>query len=373
MPRPKRGPIARGSTYCEPQGTVGIRWPENDRRPQRGGFRTDTEAREWFDEHVAPRLRRGGPSGAITLDQFAELYLDRWGEDREERTVRTVRNWLKPARKRFGKWTLSELEGAVDDIADWRKRLPSADARYKSTRALRQLLAAAVRWRYMHDNPAKDIGPNPQPTSSEPDPFTRPEVDAIADELTAVDASLVIVAAETGLRTNEWIALERRDVDRRNPAVAVMRRYASGKLTPYPKTGERSRRRVPLTPRALGALDALPARLDTPILFPAQRGGHINLNNWRARIWTPAVEAAGVRQRGPYALRDTFATEALAGGVPVFEVARLMGSSVEMIERHYGGYTADGEQHLRSLLTARSAELGRKPGVNLASTNEEES
>jgi integrase len=149
-----------------------------------------------------------------------------------------------------------------------------------------------------------------------------------------------------------------------------MRRYAAGTLTAYPKT---SRRRVPLTPRALAAVEALPARLETALLFPAVKGGHVNLDNWRARVWTPALDAAGVRQRGPYALRDTFATEALAAGVPVLNLARLMGTSVSMIERNYGGQTTDAEGWLRALLAARSGSLDEKPGVNLASGDGRES
>jgi hypothetical protein len=35
-------------------------------------------------------------------------------------------------------------------------------------------------------------------------------------------------------------------------------------------------------------------------------------------------------------LRSTFASNALAASVSVFELARLMGTSVAMIERHYG-------------------------------------
>ena len=37
-----------------------------------------------------------------------------------------------------------------------------------------------------------------------------------------------------------------------------------------------------------------------------------------------------------YDLRSTFASEALAAGVSVFKLARVMGTSVAMIERHYG-------------------------------------
>ena len=110
----------------------------------------------------------------------------------------------------------------------------------------------------------------------------------------------MVFAAETGLRTNEWVALERRDLDRPARAVVVQRRYADGVLTPYPKT-ERSRRRVPLTARALSAVDALPARVDTLLLFSAPQGGHIGLETWGTREWYPALEAAGLDKRVPYA------------------------------------------------------------------------
>ena len=61
-------------------------------------------------------------------------------------------------------------------------------------------------------------------------------------------------------------------------------------------------------------MPARAGRLDTPLLFPAARGGHIGLDTWRTREWYPALEAAGLRRRGPYQLRHTFATEALTAG-----------------------------------------------------------
>jgi integrase len=160
-----------------------------------------------------------------------------------------------------------------------------------------------------------------------------------------------VFGAETGLRTNEWTAAERRDVDRTGPAIAVQRRFADGVLTPYPKT---NRRRVPLSARASEALDQLPPRLDTPLLFPAADGGHINLDNWRTREWYPALEAAGLRRRGPYQLRHTFATEALAARISIFELARVMGASVKTIDRHYGHLARDSEEAIRARLDARA-------------------
>lgn len=175
---------------------------------------------------------------------------------------------------------------------------------------------------------------------------------------------LAIFAAETGLRTNEWVAVERRDLDRDERAVTVQRRYADGLLTPFPKT-ERSRRRVPLTDRAWEAVESLPPRLSTPLLFPAAEGGYIGLDTWRTREWYPALDAVGIARRGPYHLRHTFATEALAprldGTRPLttFELSRLMGTSEAMIDRTYGHLARDSEASILERLNARTGRSGR--------------
>lgn len=353
----------RGSVFQTRDG-YGVRWPEDGRRPQRTGFRTKTEARQWFADNVAPRLRSGSPDPSVTFDAFCGLFLDRHGATVSPRTRQTLSERLASARETFGDWRLSELEGAADDVARWRASLTDT-SRYRLTLAFRQALAAAVRWRYIAVNPAVDAGKNPQPRTEELLPFTRDQVDAIAVELGPVYGPLVVFAAETGLRTNEWVALERRDLDRAGKAVAVQRRASDGVVTPYPKT-ERSRRRVPLTTRALQALDALPARLDTPLVFPAPRGGLLSLDNWRTREWYDALDAAAIERRGPYHLRHTFASEALAAGVSIFELSRVMGASVKEIDRTYGHLVRDSEDAIRARLEARAD----RSGVDLASDAE---
>jgi integrase len=347
MPR-----TTRGSIYPTRDG-YGIRWPENGERPHQPGFRTKTEARRWFAKNVAPRLDRGtSPSAEISFDEFCELFLARHGATVSASTRQTLAERLVPARATFGTFKLRELEGASADIARWRAGL-SDTSRYRFTLALRQTLGAAVRWHYLVRNPAVEAGRNPEPRAEELLPFTPDEIDALAVELGAAYGSLTVFAAETGLRTNEWTATERRDVDRDGPAVVVARRFSDGVLTPYPKT---SRRRVPLTPRALAAVDRLPPRIDTPLLFPAPAGGHLSLDNWRTREWYPALDAAGIARRGPYHLRHTFATEALARRVSIFQLARLMGTSVKMIDRTYGHLAHDSEEHLRDLLSRRTGD-----------------
>ena len=202
--------------------------------------------------------------------------------------------------------------------------------------AVRQALGAAVRWGYLSVNPATLAGSNPQPPPRTVRAYSPAELDAHAAELSPGDAALIRFAAATGLRPEEWMALARPDVDRTGRLVTVRRTVSSGEVVDLGKTSA-SLRQVPLSRRALAALADLPPRLDTPLLFPAQYGGLMNLNNWRRRTWAPAVEASGIpRPARVYDLRSTFASDALAAGIPVFTLAKVMGTSVGMVERHYG-------------------------------------
>jgi len=162
---------------------------------------------------------------------------------------------------------------------------------------------------------------------------------------------MVVFAAATGLRPGEWIALEHRDLDRVARVVYVRRAFAHGRLKST-KT-RRSMRAVPLQAIALDALDRLPARPDTPLLFAAPRGGYLDLHNFRARDWKPAQRAAGIEPlRRPYDLRHTFATFALRAGISTFDLSRFMGASLTMIDRHYGHLARDGRQHAVAVLDA---------------------
>jgi integrase len=139
----------------------------------------------------------------------------------------------------------------------------------------------------------------------------------------------------------------------------VRRTVSSGRVVELGKTS-RSRRQVPLSPRALEALDELPPRLDTRLLFPAERGALLNLDNFRRREWAPAIEAGAIRTPARiYDLRSTFASNAIAAGIDVFELARIMGTSIEMIERHYGTLLSGAAAGIASRLAAFEAEQER--------------
>jgi hypothetical protein len=60
--------------------------------------------------------------------------------------------------------------------------------------------------------------------------------------------------------------------------------------------------------------------------------------------------------RDLYDLRHTYATFALRAGVPVFALSRFMGTSIAMIDLHYGHLAIDSYQHAVSLLDALALE-----------------
>jgi integrase len=256
------------------------------------------------------------------------------------------------------------------EIADWQSTLP-AGYRHAIVRALRQVLNAAVRWKLIRVNPANEVGPNPQPLRQEVAFFeSLADVDKLAIELgqpdpehhrtTAAYGPVAVFGVETGLRPSEWIALERRDIDRTAKIVRVRRSVVDGRMKEYGKTA-RSRRNVPLTARALQALDQLPPRIDTPLLFPARAGGYIDLDNWRRREWVPAVEAAGLSaELSPYSMRHTYASFALDAGVSIFELARLMGTSVKVIDSTYGHLVRDSFDRVRTALEQRARREAKK-------------
>lgn len=127
----------------------------------------------------------------------------------------------------------------------------------------------------------------------------------------------------TGARAGELTGALRRQFDAR-----------TGSMTFTGKTG---RRTVPLSPGAVELFKRLGrSKLPTAHLFTRDDG-----KPWGPSDWDELVRAAASRAKLPpgvclYALRHAFITEAISGGLSPLEVARLVGTSLTMIDRHYG-------------------------------------
>src|SRR6266536_2042100 len=158
-------------------------------RPQKTGYRTKAEAREALQEALR-QMRLGAlHRPRVPLRQLTEAFLDQ--HQAAPSTLVGLRQNMRPAR---------------------------------------HVLQAAMRWKWIEDNPATLVK-NPTPKPGEIHPFESwDELDAIADELDDVCGPLVIFLAGTGVRPEEGFGGEWRDVDLVRRVFMVRRAFAKGRL-----------------------------------------------------------------------------------------------------------------------------------------------
>src|ERR687891_254774 len=276
------------------------------KRVQRGGFASEADARDALERELERLRREARIARRLTLDELVETYLAQ--HDVQPVTIEKLRYLLSKATAVFGERKIGELTS--QEIAEWRMKL-SPGYRFEATQALRQVLHRAVAWGMIDVNPAKVGVDNPVRRRKEQHPFESwAELEAIAAAIGPRYGPMILFAAATGLRPAEWIALEKRDVDRNERVVYVRRSFTRGQLK-VPKT-EASVRAVPLQWRGRHAGD-------------------------RGRGGDPRPPPTG----GVYAPRPPFAPFPFRPELPTFILSRKMAPRLPMIDRHYGHLTRD--------------------------------
>lgn len=360
-----RGGRARTGEIKRTPGGWAIRYRDGRGvRRQRGGFRTQAEAKAVLDDEL--RKARLGPlyRPNATLNELVEAFLDQY--QGASASKEWLRHYLGKATPTFGTVPIGELDALA--ISRWRAGLPET-TRHGAHRALRQVLGAAVKWQWIERNVATFVS-NPEHARMEFRPFESwEEVETVAVELGPVFGALAIFSVGTGVRPEEAFGADWTDVDLKAGVFTVRHAFAKGRLKTYAKTA-RSRRRVPLRAKAVAALETLPHRRG--ILFPASEGGRIGIDTWRSREWAPALKAAGVEHRRIYDMRHTFATWSLAAGMSIFTLARRMGTSVQMIDNTYGHLARDADDQDRGMLDAFDAAADATNGHDVGTDSTDE-
>lgn len=155
---------------------------------------------------------------------------------------------------------------------------------------------------------------------------------ALLRAATGAARDLIEGAALTGARAGELIGASIFQFDVRTRTMMF-----SG------KTGER---KVPLSPAAVALFKRLAGvRSSESKLFVREDGTPWKHSGWDSLVREAARIAGLPAQPGGgtclYTLRHSFITEALMSGLSTLEVARLVGTSVMMIEKHYGHLAGD--------------------------------
>ena len=194
--------------------------------------------------------------------------------------------------------------------------------------------------------------------SPKPDPFTAEERDAILKhfkEKYGFYCPFVVTLFGTGARPSEIIAVRWSDVDLKSGILSITKsRYMD---TDSPTKTVASEREIALGEPIATALRSIkPLHVtENDFVFKNQEGNPIRADKWRGKYWYRALRACNVRPRKFYATRHTFISDALSNGLNIKWVAEYCGTSVAMIEKHYGRYIrSDSREQLERLFRART-------------------
>lgn len=195
-------------------------------------------------------------------------------------------------------------------------------------------------------------------------------LDSVID--TVLDAAIIGLLIGSGMRWGEAMGLHAHRVDRERKMIHIVETWdeASGMIKPYPKG--KLARSVPLLDWVEVLLDELnvPAAADCGHVHQVGvcRSGLLlhrpskmtNIDNWRKRVWAPALREAGIGHARPHDLRHTYASWLIQSGVSLEEVARLLGHASASTTKRYA--------HLAEMPAEHVAEGLRLPGVREAPT-----
>ena len=259
----------------------------------------------------------------------------------------TLRVWIEP---HLGDRALDKIR--PEDVEDLMRAMSKAGVGAKSVRNYIGTLSAIFRFamnprrKWATSNPCEVIDLPPARTSEEIRFLTIAEVDAlakaaVAGEHHALDRALYVVAAMTGLRQGELIALRWQDVDREARRVRVRRSHVLGEFdTPKSRRSERS---VPLSRRVASELDSwrLETRWGSPddLVFAEPASGEVLRRGALMRRYRRALRAAGIaRGHRFHDLRHTFGTAMAAAGVPMRTLQEWMGHRDLATTQRYADY-----------------------------------
>ncbi|MEX2051911.1 MAG: tyrosine-type recombinase/integrase [Steroidobacteraceae bacterium] len=285
------------------------------------------EARRWFAD-----LEAGVSDEAITVSQACREYVDDRRHEKGEASARDAE--MRFARTIYdmelGRRPLSKVR--TNHILAWRDSLPLAKPSANRTlTALKAALNLAVRRRRVSAIAAQEWGDvKPYRAAGKRrdlflDLRQRRALLAAAGEGALRD--LLEAATLTGARAGELVNATRSQFDAR-----------TGSMKFVGKTGPRT---VPIGPQALALFKRLARnRLPGARLLTRDDG-----KPWAHSDWDEFVRDAAAAARLPsgtclYTLRHSFITQALTDGMATLDVARLVGTSIGMIEKHYGHLVA---------------------------------
>jgi integrase len=313
--------------------------PDGSIRYKEGRARTQTEALR--KKQQAERKQSQPHEDKETVGE----HLDHWLNDVAkpntrastwERYEQVVRLHLKP---RVGGIPLRKLTVAtVTKVwAEMGRENISAGNIKKCSEVLATALEVAVSEGKLPVAPTANAE-KPKVIRGEIEVFTDDEVRAIlkAAEGDRFEA-LYKIAAGTGAREGELLALEREDFDSAAGTVRIVKTLDEREdgFTLNPTKSKTGIRVVSLPGFAIEAVRKHLDGRDPGPVFQTKNRTYLSRTNFIRKEWKPLLKKAEVKYRKFHTLRHTHASRLLAAGVDPAEVAKRIGDRIETLMRSY--------------------------------------
>lgn len=305
-------------------------------RPAPQTFTTKTEAGRWLAVLEADMLRGNWIDPAAAQMPFAEL-AERWYATKihlRESTKAQYRYLLnKHILPFFGDRAIGSI--TVLDIQTWladrhaNGRL-CANSVAKTYKLLRMVMDVAVEAGLILRSPCRIKGAGTE-RLPEMQAATPEQVAAIASVVDPRWQGLVLMAAYSGLRWGELAGLRQKYLDPLHKKVRVVDQLleVNGHLSFAPPKTSAGTRTVAL-PQFLFEVMIEHVALYSPpgpesLVFVMPEGTPLRRENFRRRVWYPAVKAVGMEGFRFHDLRHTNATLAAASGAPLVALMSRLG------------------------------------------------
>jgi integrase len=262
----------------------------------------------------------------------------------------------------FGDIPLARIEH--QEVQEWVNELSTIYAPttvHKCHQILRKVMTAAIKNRMIARNPCDGVQ-LPRVERQEMRFLTPRQISELADAIDPRHRGFVLVGAYGGLRLGEMTGLRwgRVDLLRRRVDVAEISYEIGGKVFFGPPKTKAARRSVPLPEFVATALAATTSPNPEPdaLVFTAPEGGPLGHRVFRRRLWTPAIERAGLAGFRVHDLRHTAVALWIAAGASVNEIARRAGhTSVVTVLDRYGHLLPGSEDKVTAALDKMAAQL----------------
>jgi integrase len=137
------------------------------------------------------------------------------------------------------------------------------------------------------------------------------------------------------MRIGEFLALRR--IDLRGGIFHVERTTHEGKFLDGTKNDHGEPvpgRDMPCPPTLERLIRALPARIDTDLMFPTPTGKVWREGNWRKTVWKPTQKTTKLDIR-PHKMRHSYVSHLRAAGIDDADLAQIAGHTVETMLSTY--------------------------------------